>query len=100
MCYNYENEYYKKVDNDTYIFKAQISIIDFCKVFGIDDDYFEEIEGESDTLAGMILEIEGRIPEVGFKCSYNNFTFEIVESDNKRIIKIKVTYNKNSSENE
>ena len=54
------------------------------------DDYFEEIEGESDTLAGMILEMEGRIPEVGFKSSYKEFTFEIVESDNKHIIKIKV----------
>jgi CBS domain containing-hemolysin-like protein len=60
-------------------------------VFGIDDDYFEEIEGESDTLAGMILEMEGRIPEAGFKSSYKDFTFEIVESDNKHIIKIKVT---------
>ena len=86
-----ENEYYKKIDNETYIFKAQISIVDFCKVFEIDDDYFEEIEGESDTLAGMILEIEGRIPEAGFKCSYNDFSFEIVESDKKHIIKIKVT---------
>ena len=86
-----ENEYYKKIDNETYVFKAQISIVDFCKVFEIDDDYFEEIEGESDTLAGMILEIEGRIPEIGFKCSYNDFSFEIVEADKKRIIKIKVT---------
>ena len=85
-----ENEYYKKIDNETYIFKAQISIVDFCKVFGIDADYFEEIEGESDTLAGMILEIEGRIPEAGFKCSYKDFSFEIVEADKKHIIKIKV----------
>ena len=66
--------------------------MDFCKVFGINDDYFEEIEGESDTLAGMILEMEGRIPEVGFKSSYKEFTFEIVESDNKHIIKIKVIH--------
>ena len=85
-----ENDDYKKIDNDTYIFRAQISIVDFCKVFGLEDDYFEEIEGESDTLAGMILEMDGRIPEVGFKSSYKEFTFEIVESDNKHIIKIKV----------
>ena len=85
-----ENDNYKKIDNNTYIFKAQISLLDFCKVFAIDDDYFREIEGESDTIAGMILEMEGRIPEVGFKCYYNDFSFEIVESDRKRIIKIKV----------
>lgn len=86
-----ENEYYKKIDADTFIFKAQISNVDFCKVVGVDDNYFEEIEGESDTLAGMILEMEGRIPEAGFKCSYREFVFEIVESDKKHIIKIKVT---------
>ena len=86
-----ENEYYKKIDNDTYVFKAQISIVDFSKVFEIDDDYFEEVKGESDTLAGMILEMEGRIPEVGFKCEYKEFFFEIVEADNKHIIKIKVS---------
>lgn len=86
-----ENEYYKKIDNYTYIFKAQISIVDFCKVFEINDDYFEEVEGESDTLAGMILEMEGRIPETGFKCSYREFSFEIVEADNKHIIKIKAS---------
>ena len=39
---------------------------------------------------GKVLEMEGRIPEMGFKCSYKEFTFEIVESDNKHIIKIKV----------
>lgn len=85
-----ENEYYKKIDNSTYVFKAQISIVDFCKVFEINDDYFEEVKGESDTLAGMVLEMEGRIPESGFKCAYKEFSFEIVESDNKHIIKIKV----------
>ena len=87
-----ENDNYKKVDDNTYIFKAQISLVDFCKVFGIDDDYFAEIEGESDTLAGLILEKEGRIPEIGFKCNYNNFDFEITEADNKHLIKIKVVY--------
>ncbi len=86
-----ENDNYKKIDNETYIFKAQISIVDFCKVLNINDDFFEEIEGESDTLAGMILEMEGRIPEVGFKSFYKDFTFEIIESDNKHIIKIKVS---------
>lgn len=93
-----ENEYYKKIDDGTYIFKAQISLVDFCKVFEIEDNYFEEIEGESDSLAGMILEIEGRIPEVGFSCSYKDFSFEVVESDNKHIIKIKVVYNSGTNE--
>ena len=82
----------KEIDYNTYIFKAQISLIDFCKIFSIDDDYFAEIEGESDTLAGLILEMEGRIPEIGFKCTYKQFSFEITEADNKHLIKIKVIY--------
>lgn len=85
-----ENDNYKKIDDKTYVFKAQISLLDFCKIYSVDDDYFEEIEGESDTLAGLILEKEGRIPEVGFKCNYKDFNFEITEADNKHLIRIKV----------
>ena len=84
-----ENDNYKKIDDNTYIFKAQISLIDFCKILSVKDNYFEEIEGESDTLAGLILEKEGRIPEAGFTCTFKDFTFEITEADNKHIIKIK-----------
>lgn len=86
-----ENDNYKKIDDSTYIFKAQISLIDFCKILSVKDNYFEEIEGESDTLAGLILEKEGRIPEAGFTCTFKDFTFEITEADNKHIIKIKVS---------
>ena len=86
-----ENDNYKKIDDFTYIFKAQISLIDFCKILSVKDNYFEEIEGESDTLAGLILEKEGRIPEAGFTCTFKDFTFEITEADNKHIIKIKVS---------
>ena len=60
-----EEDYYTVSDENTYLFKGQTSIVDFCKVFGMSDNYFDEIKGESDTLAGMILEIEGRIPEIG-----------------------------------
>lgn len=95
-----ENEYYKKISDNTYLFKAQTSLIDFCKVFGINDNYFEEIKGESDTLAGMILEKEGRIPETGYKCDFKDFFFEMAESDIRHLIKIKVIYNKRKTDNE
>lgn len=95
-----ENEYYKKINDNTYLFKAQTSLLDFCKVFGISEDYFEEIKGESDTLAGMILEKEGRIPETSYKCDFKEFLFEIAESDFRHLIKIKVIYNKRKTDNE
>ncbi len=95
-----EEDYYTVSDENTYLFKGQTSIVDFCKVFGISDNYFDEIKGESDTLAGMILEIEGRIPETGCTTEYKNFKFEITKVDTRRIIQIKVTYNENNSQTE
>ncbi|MBQ7533780.1 MAG: gliding motility-associated protein GldE [Bacteroidales bacterium] len=88
-----ENQNYKKIDNKTYIFQAQTSLVDFCKVFDINEFYFEDIKGESDTLAGLILEKEGRIPQAGFSTSYKEFDFRIEKADKRRIIEIKVTYN-------
>jgi len=87
-----QEQHYTKLDDDTYLFKAQTSIVDFCKVFSVSENYFEPMQGEADTLAGLILEIEGRIPEVGFKFDFENFNFEISSADSKMIKKIKVVY--------
>ena len=85
-----QEEHYTKLDDETYLFKAQTSIVDFCKVFNVSENYFEPLQGEADTLAGLVLEIEGRIPEVGFNFNVEKFNFEITEADSRRIIQIKV----------
>ena len=85
-----QEQHYTKIDDSTYLFKAQTSIVDFCKVFNLDEDYFEEYQGEADTLAGLVLEIEGRIPEIGFNFNVEKFNFEITEADPRKIIQIKV----------
>ena len=85
-----QEQHYTKIDDNTYLFKAQTSIVDFCKVFNLSEDYFEELQGEADTLAGLVLEIEGRIPEVGFSFNIEKFNFEITEADSRKIIQIKV----------
>lgn len=90
-----DNKFYHKIDDNTYIFQGQTSLVDFCKVFDINELYFEEIKGESDTLAGLILEMEGRIPVAGYSTSYKEFGFVIEKADKRRIIEIKVTYNEN-----
>jgi len=84
-------EHYKKLEDGSYLFKAQTSIVDFCKVFGVDEDFFEPMQGEADTLAGLILEIEGRIPEIGFKFNFEKFQMEITDADTKRIKEVRVT---------
>ena len=85
-------EHFTKLDDGSYLFKAQTSIVDFCKVFGVDEDYFEPMQGEADTLAGLILEIEGRIPEIGFKFNFEKFHMEITDADTKRIKEVKVVF--------
>ena len=85
-----QEQHYTKLEDGSFLFKAQTSIIDFCKIFNVDEDYFEPMQGEADTLAGLILEIEGRIPEIGFKFDFEEFIFEITDADLRRIKEVKV----------
>lgn len=91
---NQEDEMnYKKIDENNYIFEGKTTIIDFCKIINIDDEIFDKIKGEADSLAGLILELEGKIPEKSDSIIYKNFTFKIEAVDNRRIKEIKVTIN-------
>ncbi|NQT77628.1 MAG: gliding motility-associated protein GldE [Bacteroidetes bacterium] len=86
-----EDFVYEKTDEHTYVFEGKTTINDFCKIIEIDDDIFDEIKGESDSLAGLILELEGKIPEQGDETSFRNYVFKTVEVDLKRIKRIRVT---------
>lgn len=54
---------YRRIDNKTYIFEGKILLNDFFKILGTEEDPFEEVRGESETLAGLILELTGEIPQ-------------------------------------
>jgi gliding motility-associated protein GldE len=82
---------FKKLDSNNYIFEGKTSINDFCKVTGFDDDVFDEIKGDADSIAGIILELLGEIPEKGQDILYRNFNFKIISADKRRIKQIKVT---------
>jgi len=84
---------YRKLDEKTYIFEAKILLNDFCKVLDIDEQLFEEVRGESETLAGLILEIEGEIPGKDKIIKFDKFTFKIESADKRRIEKIRVEIN-------
>jgi gliding motility-associated protein GldE len=79
---------YTKIDEKTYLFEGKILLNDFCKILGIEDRLFEEKKGDSETLAGLILEIEGRIPPANASTKFLNFEFIIKKVSNRRIEEI------------
>ncbi|TVQ12558.1 MAG: gliding motility-associated protein GldE [Bacteroidetes bacterium] len=81
---------YSKVDNKNYVFEGRTLLKDFCKITGIDYAGFNEIKGEADTLAGLILEVRQEIPYKGEKISFNGFDLIIDAVDNRRIKRIRV----------
>ncbi len=86
--------YYTKIDDRNYVFDGKILLNDFYKSLGIQEDIFEKIKGDADTLAGLLLEVIGDIPAVNDKFTVDPFTFTINAVDNRRIKKIKVTLDK------
>lgn len=76
---------YQKIDNENYIFEGKTLLNDFYKLLGVDDHIFEDVKGDADTLAGLILELRGEIPQKGDKISYKQFKLEIKEVDKRRI---------------
>ncbi|MCD8167192.1 MAG: gliding motility-associated protein GldE [Bacteroides sp.] len=89
--YDEDEKTYVVVDNHTWIFEAKISLSDFYRVTGIGDTPFEKIEGDADTLAGLVLEIKGEFPQLHEKVEYDRYDFEVLEMDNRRILKVKFT---------
>jgi putative hemolysin len=81
---------YRKLDTNKYVFEGKILLNDFCKVLEIEEDIFEEVRGESETLAGLILELTGAIPESGQTIHHGRFIFTINSSDRRRIKEINV----------
>ena len=83
---------YSKIDNNNYIFDGKITIKDFCKVLeDTNEEKFEKYKGESETIAGFILEISGKFPKIGEKINFDMYTFTIEALDRKRIKQLKVT---------
>lgn len=85
---------FEKIDNYTYIFEAKTPLHDFCKVLQINDDIFDNVEGDFDTLAGFVLEKHANIPKKGVSVKHSNLRFEIYSLDYKRIKKIKIYIDK------
>ena len=88
--YDEEEKSYVRINANTYIFEGKTLLTDFYRILDIDDETFADVEGDADTLAGLMLEIKGDFPHIHEKMEYGQFTFETVEVDEHRISKVKV----------
>ncbi|WP_036876827.1 gliding motility-associated protein GldE [Xylanibacter oryzae] len=96
--YDDEEKAFVRLNKNTYIFEGKTLLSDFYKILKVDDEIFEDIEGDADTLAGLMLELKGDFPKIQEKLEYHNFTFEIMELEERRISKVKVIVRENPSE--
>ncbi len=92
--YDDEEKTYHRMNQNTYLFQAKTLLTDFYRIMGLDDEFFDDIEGDADTLAGLLLELKGEFPVLHERLMYKNFVFEIMEMDERRIVSIKVIQGK------
>jgi len=84
---------YSKLDDYNFVFEASIPLIDLCRVLDLPKDRFDAVDGESDTLAGLVLELAGKFLDKGEVISYDEFTFLVESIDQRKIIRVKITIN-------
>lgn len=89
--YDDDESTYSKLSYNTYLFEGKTLLSDFCKILQVDVDEFAEVEGDADTLAGLLLEIKGDFLSIHERIEYKNYTFEVMELDERRISRVKVT---------
>lgn len=81
---------YKKINTNTFLFEGKTTLNDFCKVVEENPATFEEMKGDSESLGGLLLEINSALPSAGEKIYFDKFIFTVVAVDNKRIKKVQV----------
>jgi len=91
---------YSKINELTYVFEGKTPLNDLYRVLGIEGEVFEENKGESDTIAGFLIERAGKILMKNEKVQFDNYTFTIEASDPRRIKQVKVEIKEKAKENE
>jgi CBS domain containing-hemolysin-like protein len=89
----------KRIDEHNYIFEGKTMINDFCRIIDMPVETFDSVRGESNSLAGLVLELAGKFPAQNEVISFEQFDFIVVQLEKRRIQKIKLTINENEEEN-
>ncbi len=92
--YDEDERSFTRLNQNTYVFEAKTLLTDFRKIMQLPEDAFDDVAGDADTLAGLLLEIKGEFPQEHEKIQHGNYTFEVMEMDERRIVKIKVIVGK------
>ena len=82
---------FNRISDQTYVFDGKTMLIDVCRIMGIEDRIFDEARGESDTLAGLILELNKKMPVANEKVQFEGFKFVVESVDRRRVKRIRVT---------
>ncbi|HMN32020.1 MAG TPA: gliding motility-associated protein GldE [Chitinophagaceae bacterium] len=93
-----DSHFYKKIDDANYIFEGKLLINDMCKITSTPLEFFEEVRGENNSVAGLVLEIAGKFPKQNEVISFKNYDFTVLQLDNKRIQKLKLYINPKEEE--
>ena len=88
--YDEDERTYTRLNHNTFIFEAKTLLTDFRRIMQLPDDLFDDVAPDADTLAGLLLELKGEFPQLHERLHYDRFTFEVMEMDERRIVKIKV----------
>ena len=89
--FDIEDLSYSKIDASNFVFEGKTNLKDFCRILNVNPEKFEQHKGESETLAGFILEISRKFPKKSEKINFENYVFTIEVVDRKRIKQVKVT---------
>jgi len=89
--YDDESIFYSKLDHANYIFEGKTPLVDLYKILDIDGENFESAKGDSDTLAGFILELSGKIPMKNEKIKFENYVLTVEAADKRKVKRVKLT---------
>lgn len=85
-----EETHFRRIDDNKYIFEGRVLLNDFCKILGIDESVFDNVRGEAETIAGLMLELTGEIPEKDKVIRFGDFIFRIEAVDRRRVLEVQV----------
>lgn len=90
---DHDDIFFQEIDPSTFIFEGKVSLNDFCKKLELDPQLFEDVKGESESLGGLLLELNTKLPKNGTKITFGDFVFTILAVDARKIKKVKVFIN-------